>query len=160
MGWDYRIVRKQYRVGKSTHVTYGIHEVYYDSKKPHSVTESSIDVYGDTPVQLLHSWMLMAEAFTKPILDYSSFDGKDVEGITIEELTSLKDVTFDHDDSTSSLSKKDYDRHGREMEKDRILSEIIYERECEDKGVDEVLKFAAALVADYRKRSKHREQPP
>ena len=154
MGWNHRVIRKSRRVGKDVHVSYGIHEVYYDSEgKPHSVTEEPVDPYGDTPVQLLHSWMMMADAFTKPILDYAIFKDKDIENITIEELTSLKDVTFAHDDS--SVSKRDYDRHVREMEKDRIISEIIYEKECEDRSVEEILKFASAMVQDFRKRSKN-----
>ncbi|MFO7749896.1 MAG: addiction module protein [Desulfobacteraceae bacterium] len=51
--------------------TYAIHEAYYDKNGfAGSITRDTIEPFGETIEELRHSWMMMAEAFGKPILDY------------------------------------------------------------------------------------------
>jgi len=75
--WNYRVVRKKNiyidptdkkeRVG----YMYAIHEAYYD-KSGHvgSITQDPVEPFGENIEELRHSWVMMAEAFGKPILDY------------------------------------------------------------------------------------------
>jgi len=67
MMWNYRVVRKK----ELTHFTYAVHEAYYDNNgKVGSITQKAINPFGETIEELRHSWLMMAEAFGKPILDY------------------------------------------------------------------------------------------
>ncbi|MCD6398216.1 MAG: hypothetical protein J7L71_11820 [Spirochaetaceae bacterium] len=67
MMWNYRVVRKK----ELTHFTYAVHEAYYDNNgKVGSITQKAINPFGETIEELRHSWLMMAEAFGKPILNY------------------------------------------------------------------------------------------
>ena len=77
--WNYRVVRrrstwvdsesKKETVGYS----YAIHEAFYD-KNGHvgAITQDPVEPFGDNIEELRHAWMMMAEAFGQPILDYDS----------------------------------------------------------------------------------------
>ena len=77
--WNYRVVRKKHTCVDSTDkkervdYTYAIHEAYYD-KKGHvgAITNDPVDPFGENIEELRHSWVMMAEAFGQPILDYDS----------------------------------------------------------------------------------------
>lgn len=77
--WNYRVVRKRTvyvdSIDKKEKVdyTYAIHEAYYD-KNGHvgAVTQDAIDPFGEDIEELRHSWIMMAEAFGQPILDYDN----------------------------------------------------------------------------------------
>lgn len=151
--WNHRVVRKTMKVGGRTHTFYGVHEVYYDDKgQPMGVTENSVDLYGDNPTEMLRSLGDIAEAFTKPILDYEELS-KETISSSLDELMSLKDITFLHDENEHRVSKKAYKKAIHETEKERVLSEIIYSNECEGKSVDEVMRFSAILRNQFRKTS-------
>ena len=65
--WNYRVVRKK----ELTHFTYAVHEAYYDNNgKVGSITQKAINPFGETIEELRHSWLMMTEAFGKPILNY------------------------------------------------------------------------------------------
>jgi len=75
--WNYRVVRKGIVLKDSesnkerTYFTYSVHETYYDNNgKVGSITQKAINPFGETIEELRHSWLMMAEAFGKPILDY------------------------------------------------------------------------------------------
>jgi len=75
--WNYRVVRKkkvyQDSSGKKERIdyTYAIHEAYYDKNGfAGAITEDPIEPFGETIEELRHSWLMMAEAFGKPMLDY------------------------------------------------------------------------------------------
>jgi len=77
--WNYRIVRKRevHADPKSkkerTRFSYAIHEAYYDKNgKAGSITQESINPFGENIEELRHSWIMMAEAFGQPILDFDS----------------------------------------------------------------------------------------
>ena len=152
--WNHRVVRKTMKVGGRTHTFYGVHEVYYDGNgQPTSVTENSVDLYGDNPMEMLRSFGAMAEAFTKQILDYEELTCKEAAPSSLDELMSLKDITFLHDENEHRVSRKAYEKAIRETEKERVLSEIIYSNECEGKSVEEVMRFSAILKNQFRKTS-------
>jgi hypothetical protein len=138
--WDYRVVKRVQIMGKETFVTYGIHEVYYDEKhNPFSITEDSIQLYGETVLELLRDWKKISSAFTKPILDYDEFINKDIEDITMSDLTASGNTTFKFDDKP--LPWKDTKRlelmHDRKREND----EIIYGNECVGKPEQTIFDF-------------------
>ncbi|MCA1795007.1 MAG: hypothetical protein ABR534_12845 [Desulfotignum sp.] len=75
--WNYRVVRKntiyQDSSGKKDRITYtyAIPEAYYDKNGfAGAITEDPIEPFEETIEELRHSWVMMAEAFGKPILDY------------------------------------------------------------------------------------------
>jgi hypothetical protein len=77
--WNYRVIRK-----KSIHIdptykkesvdyTYAIHEAYYDKNGyVGAVTQDPVEPFGENVEELRHSWVMMAEAFGQPILDYEN----------------------------------------------------------------------------------------
>jgi len=51
--------------------TYALHEAYYDEGgHVGALTEKAVGPFGENVEELRHSWVMMAEAFGKPILDY------------------------------------------------------------------------------------------
>jgi len=77
--WNYRVVRKKNiyidPTDKKERVdyTYAIHEAYYD-KNGHvgAITQDPVEPFGENIEELRHSWVMMAEAFVRPILDYDN----------------------------------------------------------------------------------------
>lgn len=74
--WNYRIVRKKHtwkEPGTQREIvsySYGIHEAYYDKAgKVGAITEDPVEPFGENIEELRHSWVGMAEAFGKPVLD-------------------------------------------------------------------------------------------
>ncbi len=75
--WNYRVVRKktvyQDSSGKKERINYmyAIHEAYYDKNGfAGTITTDPVEPFGETIEELRHSWLMMAEAFGKPVLDY------------------------------------------------------------------------------------------
>lgn len=78
--WNYRVVRKEltWRDWKTKKIRagfmYDIHEAYYDNKGIISaITQNPVRITGETMEEMRHEWVMMAEAFGQPILDYSKF---------------------------------------------------------------------------------------
>lgn len=77
--WNYRVVRKRHIYSdpkakkERVDYTYAIHEAFYD-KNGHvgSITQDPIEPFGENIEDLRHSWVMMAEAFGQPILDYDN----------------------------------------------------------------------------------------
>lgn len=100
MYWNYRVVKKQLPRNPDGTVdnskpeyleyNYGIHEVYYDHEdRATMVTQDAQQPYGETVEELISCWAGMAEAFTKPILD---FDSIPEEGAYNEVEEAMKDI--------------------------------------------------------------------
>jgi len=77
--WNYRVVRKRNvfidPTDKKERVdyTYAVHEAYYDkSEHVGAITQDPVEPFGENIEELRHSWVIMAEAFGKPILDYDN----------------------------------------------------------------------------------------
>ncbi len=75
--WNYRVIRKKNiyhdSLSKKERIDYmyAIHEAYYDKNGfVGAITQDPIEPFGENIEELRHSWVIMAEAFTKPILDY------------------------------------------------------------------------------------------
>jgi len=77
--WNYRVVRKK-NVGAGTtdkdereRYTYAIHEAYYDNNgHVGAITQDPATPFGGNIEELRHSWVMMAEAFGLPILDFDN----------------------------------------------------------------------------------------
>jgi hypothetical protein len=151
--WNYRLVKRVQRIGLEDFVTYGIHETYYNQKgEPNGITERPVEPYGENATEILLSWSQMAEAFTQPILDYDEFVNKDVEEVDdLEDLVSLKNITFKHDEKP--ITKKEMMRFKHEHAKERELAEIIYNSQCVGNSVEKVINFGQLLVEDSKNRT-------
>ena len=75
--WNYRVVRRKnvYHDSSSNKeiivYTYAIHEAYYDKNGlVGAITKNPIEPFGENIEELRHSWVMMAEAFGKPMLYY------------------------------------------------------------------------------------------
>jgi hypothetical protein len=77
--WNYRVVRRRY-VNPDTEdrnervsYTYAIHEAYYDNNgHVGAITHDSVEPFGENIEELRHAWVMMAEAFGQPILDFEA----------------------------------------------------------------------------------------
>ena len=96
--WNYRVVRKKNTcidpTDKKVRVdyTYAIHEAYYDENgHVGAITQDPIEPFGENVEELRHSWVMMAEAFGQPVLDYDNIPEpgydrkKDPLGSTLDE---------------------------------------------------------------------------
>ena len=77
--WNYRVVRKRHVYtdpkdkNERVDYTYTIHEAYYDNNGyVGAITQDPIEPAGENIEDLRHSWVMMAEAFGQPILDYDN----------------------------------------------------------------------------------------
>jgi putative addiction module component (TIGR02574 family) len=77
--WNYRVVRKENKhtdpenKKERVHYTYAIHEAYYDENGyVGAITQDPVMPFGENIEELRHSWVIMAEAFGQPVLDYSN----------------------------------------------------------------------------------------
>jgi hypothetical protein len=71
--WNYRVVRKRYVNPDTERVsyTYAIHEAYYNNNgHVGSITQNPVEPFGENVEELRHSWIMMAEAFGQPLLDF------------------------------------------------------------------------------------------
>lgn len=149
--WNYRLVKRVQRVSLNDYVTYGIHETYYNEKgEPNGITERPVEPYGENATEILQCWSQMAEAFTKPILDYDEFVNKDMDNVDdLDDLVSLKNITFKHDEK--AVSKKEIMKFKHEHAKERELAEIIFNNECVGKPVEKVINFGQLLIKNQKK---------
>src|SRR3972149_8456632 len=77
--WNYRVVRKKNANADAidqkerVRYTYAIHEAYYD-KNGHvgAITQGPVEPFGENIEELRHAWVMMAEAFGLPILDFDT----------------------------------------------------------------------------------------
>jgi len=77
--WNYRVVRKKNTYidptskKKRVDYTYAVHEPYYDENgHVGAITQEPVGPFGDNVEELRHSWVMMAEAFGQPVLDYDN----------------------------------------------------------------------------------------
>ena len=77
--WNYRVIRKKHVCMHATQTrervdyTDGIHEAFYDENGyVGSITQNPVEPFGENMEDLRHSWVMMAEAFGQPVLDYDN----------------------------------------------------------------------------------------
>jgi len=77
--WNYRVVRRKKtwidpgEKKEKVEYSYAIHEAYYDKNGyVGAITQDPVEPFGETIEELRHAWVMMAEAFGQPILDYDN----------------------------------------------------------------------------------------
>jgi hypothetical protein len=145
--WNYRVVRK-----KNTYIdpknkkervdyTYAIHEAYYDENgHVGAITQEPVEPFGENVEELRHSWVMMAEAFGQPVLDYSNIPEpgydrkKDPIGSELDERLkeieagNKKGIPWEH--VKMELEKKwgrfDEEEYRKQVDEERLEKERIH----------------------------------
>lgn len=166
--WNNRIVRKKNVIidenkKEQTYFSYAIHEAYYDKNgKVGSITQESITPFGENIEELRHSWIMMAEAFGQPILDYDNIPEPGYErkndpmGSLLDErikkLESGEEKTIPWSEVKSEMEKKfgkfDHEQYEKEIEKDRKDKEAIHEEHFI--GVAPLEELIKKMYSDYK----------
>ncbi len=166
--WNYRVVRKKHsRIDpgdgqECTKYTYAIHEAFYDRNGwVGSITLDSVEPFGENIEELRHSWVMMAEAFGQPILDFDcipepGYDRKeDPLGLALDErLTDERpgipweEVTKNLEDQWGPFNEEDY---WTRLEQERVEKEGIYRENFI--GTKALKKLMDKIYSDYRKKS-------
>ena len=167
--WNYRVVRKRNKYIDPTNkkeridYTYAIHEAYYDEKgHVGAITQEPVEPFGENIEELRHSWVMMAEAFGKPMLDYDKipepgYDGKK-DPIESEQDERLKEseagykngIPSDYVKETlekkwGTVEEKEYRKQIDEerLEKERIHSEVFI-------GTPTLKELIKKMYSDYQ----------
>jgi hypothetical protein len=142
--WNYRVVRKRNtwidpedkkeRGGYS----YAIHEAYYDTNaRVGAITQGPVEPFGENMEELRHAWVMMAEAFGQPILDYDNipehgYDNKeDPQGSVPNERfgeggpreVPLEDLEKEMEAKCGPFDREEYTRRAEE---DRVEKEEVH----------------------------------
>jgi hypothetical protein len=167
--WNYRIVRKKTVYPDSedkterVSYTYAIHEAYYDKNGyVGAVTQDPIEPFGETVQELRHSWVMMAEAFGQPILDYDDIPEPgykredDPIGSTLDER--LREVESGEVESIpweqvkQEMEEKfgpiDHEKFRREEEKERMEAENFHRERFGD--IPTLEELIRTIYAEYR----------
>ena len=162
--WNYRVVRKKER----TYYTYAIHEAYYDKKgKVGLITQEAINPFGENIEELRHSWLMMAEAFSQPVLDYDSIPepgydrNEDPLGTTLDErvkkIESGDEEFIPWEEVKKEIEKKfgplDTEQYYKEVEKERIKKEKIHDKDFI--GVTPLEELVRKIYMDYKRQSRN-----
>lgn len=170
--WNYRVVRKR---SVSTDpedqkervwYSYAIHEAYYDKKGfVGAITQEPMDVFGEDIEELRHAWMMIAEAFGQPILDYDripepGYDRReDPLGSTLDKrFKDREEKGIPWEEVKRELEAKwgpfDHEAYKREREEERIEKEGIHEKFFV--GTDTIEALIDKIRSDYQQwRNKH-----
>lgn len=68
--WNYRVIRRTYKVLGETEDRYAVHEVYYEGEKPRMCSVEPDAPHGMTLDELRQDLQWQLEALDKPVLDY------------------------------------------------------------------------------------------
>jgi hypothetical protein len=175
MYFDYRIVRKVFgkrdegghliEAYEPLHVHYGIHEVTYDeNSKMIMVTQDAISPYGDTVEDLMHHYSQIADAFTKPIVDFDDIPEEGSHNPLDDAFEELQDEDGNmrpteeleaegkvvrHEDVMEALGLKDFDR--KEFANQKASMRNQTEREYKEKfdGLDRVQAIQKMIEEGY-----------
>jgi hypothetical protein len=167
--WNYRVVRKKSiyidPTNKKERVdyAYAIHEAYYD-KNGHvgAVTEDPVEPFGENIEELRHSWVMMAEAFGQPILDYDNvpetgYDRKeDPIGSALDERLmevntgEVQGIPWEHvkkdlEEKYGPVDEEEYSKQVEEerVEKERVHGEVFI-------GTPTIEELINRIYSDYR----------
>jgi len=177
--WNYRVVRKKHihvdpadkKKGRVNY-TYAIHEAYYD-KNGHvgAITQDPIEPFGDNVEELRHAWVMMAEAFGQPILDYdgipeAGYDRKeDPTGSALNkrlkemEAGNVKGIPWE--DVKRDLEEKygpfDEEGHEKQLEEERVEKEKIHgEAFVRASTLEELINKICSDYREYIKRDRNK----
>ncbi|WP_027360757.1 hypothetical protein [Desulforegula conservatrix] len=167
--WNYRIVRKRYVYTdpesnkERVDYTYAIHEAFCDNNgKVGAITQDHVAPLGDNIEDLRHSWVMMAEAFGQPVLDYDNIPEPgyerendpigsvlDERGMALEDGTA-KTISWQEmkKDLEERFGPLDVAAHRKQIEEDRIEKERVHnEGFIGNQTLEELIK---KLYSDYR----------
>ena len=167
--WNYRVVRKKSiyidPTNKNERVdyAYAIHEAYYD-KNGHvgAVTKDPVEPFGENIEELRHSWVMMAEAFGQPILDYDNvpetgYDRKeDPIGSTLDERLKevktgkIQGIPWEHvrRDLEEKCGPFDEEGYSKQVEEKRVEKESIHGEAFI--GTPTLEELISRIYSDYR----------
>lgn len=139
MGWNYRVVRQKHEtpIGDTirTFYTYEIHEAYYDdTDHVVAITENAVNPFGENIRELRTSWVMMAEAFGKPILDSDKIpeDGYNPKNPFTDESDDFEKMS---NEEKEELIKKEEEELAKSDWKE--FDSKAYEQECENERLNE-----------------------
>lgn len=167
--WNYRVVRKRNvyidPTDKKERVdyTYAIHEAFYDkSEHVGSITQDPVEPFGENIEELRHSWVMMAEAFGKPILDYDNipepgYERKEDSIVSVlderlkkVEAGNTKGIPWEH--VKRKLEEKwgpfDEEAYRKQLEEERIEKERIHSEAFI--GTPTLYELIKKIHSDYR----------
>lgn len=167
--WNYRVVRKKHvytdSMDKKERIdyTYAIHEAYYDNNgHVGAITQDPVEPFGNDIEDLRHSWVMMAEAFGQPILDYDNIPEPGYEreedpiGSVLDERLRAVEAgtakTIPWEEVKSKLQKKlgpfDEEAYRKRVEKERIEKEQLHSEGFI--GTPTLQELIKKLYSDYR----------
>ena len=178
--WNYRVVRKKKvyidPTDKKERVdyTYTIHEAYYD-KNGHvgAITQDPVEPFGENIEELRHSWVMMAEAFGQPILDYDNipepgYDRKEdpIGSVLDERLKEFesgnkKGIPWEHVKRELEEKRGPFDEEGykKQVEQERVEKERIHREAFIDTPT--LKQLIKKMYSDYQEYiQRHRAENP
>jgi len=175
--WNYRVVRKRHIYAdprdkkEKVDYTYAIHEAYYDNNGfVGAITQDPIEPFGENIEELRHSWVMMAEAFGLPILDYDNIPepgyerGEDPIGSVLDErLRSLQTGTAETipwEKVKSDLEKRfgpfDEEAYRKRIEEERIEKELAHSKAFI--GTMSLEELIEKLCSDYQQHQREQAE--
>lgn len=167
--WNYRVVRKSNicidPADKQERVDYiyAIHEAFYDTNGyVGTITHDPVEPFGENIEELRHSWVMMAEAFGKPILDFDNIPepgyNRDDDPIgsaldeSLEEMESGNTQEISLECVKKELEEEwgtfDEEAYRKQAEEERLEKEIIHgEAFIGTPTLEELIK---KIYSDYR----------
>ncbi len=153
--WNYRVVRKK----ENRDYSYAIHEAYYDKGGfVFAITQENMEPFGENIEELRNSWVMMAEAFGQPILDFEDIPEREYEkgeypfgddGADDRKGISLEDVEKEMEDE---LGKWDEEKYRQEQEQERIEKEKIHAEIFI--GTKTLKELVDKIYSDYEEKKK------
>ncbi len=167
--WNYRVVRKRTVLADTkskkerTYFTYAIHEAYYDKNgKVGSITQESVNPFGENVEELRHSWVMTAEAFGQSILDYDNIPEPGYErkedpiGSILDERMKKLETGDEEFIPWDEVKRKMKEKHGY-LDQEQYEKEVENERKKKEKiheeyfiGVSPLEKLIKNLYSDYK----------
>lgn len=174
--WNYRVARKRHvrtdpkNNTERVEYTYAIHEAYYDNNGyVEAITQDPIEPSGESMEELRHSWVMMAEAFGQPILDYDTIpelgykrEEESVGSVLDERMQNLEDGTVrtvpmdeverDIEEMLGPFDEEEYrkQREQERVEKDRVHNEAFV-------GTPTLEELVKKLYSDYQEHHRQEE---
>jgi hypothetical protein len=154
--WNYRVVRRKevWNDAQSDKeqacFSYGIHEAFCDGQsKVIAITEEPVALIGDTVEELRHAWVMMAEAFGMPILDYEEVPEHGAERWGDQPEENVDECVTDEDspEKAKDLGFPDFDAYEASLETERLRAER--EHAARFVGIPNLKLLAEKLVDDY-----------
>ena len=174
--WNYRVVRKRYAKpdtgsgNERANYTYAIHEAYYDSNKHvGAITQDPVEPFGENIEELRHAWVMMAEAFGQPILDFDSIpeagyeEKEDPMASALDkrikeiETGEVKGIPFEQvkRDLEEKFSPFDEEEYEKQVEAERMEKEKMHRKAFVGIApLDELMKKIYADYLEYLERDR------